>query len=324
MSQQITVLVPEALDANRAGRLTDDQRKTYRGMSRGTRKSEVQIAGLAVVLGLLVWLAPGPARYATVKPLIGIACLIIAGALVVRAFLGADAMTRDMRSGRVESTEGAVTKWTTTTDGHGAQGTSVTTYHAQVGEIKVETGPHFYQSIPDAGFVRMYYLPISRRLVNLEPSDHALPAGALTDPNVMLHDAKEGIAGAVGGGFFGNPAKGAEARAEVAAIGNAMKGQFSADGSPPPASERDPRPLAQAILGSWRNPMMTLVFSADGTATMAAALGGMRQAGHWSVDANGRLVADIAGATQGVDAWIVGDRLTVVMGGQSTSLQRTE
>src|SRR5215469_8379955 len=147
MSQEMTVLVPDALEANRAGRLSDGQRTTYRGMSRGTRRSEIQFAFIAVVLGLLVWFAPGPARYASVKPLIGIACLIIAGALLVRSFIGADAMTRDVRSDRVESTEGALTKWTTTTDGSsGTNNTSITTYHLQVGQVRVETGSHFYQS----------------------------------------------------------------------------------------------------------------------------------------------------------------------------------
>ncbi|HKV87341.1 MAG TPA: hypothetical protein VJT78_05030 [Candidatus Dormibacteraeota bacterium] len=304
----MTALAPDALEANRAGKLTDAQRKNYRSMSRGTRGNELYFAVVCTILGLLVWFAPGPASYATTKPLVGIAFLVIAGALFVRAFLGADAMTRDVRNGRVESLEGAVTKWANTTH---VKGSSSTTYHVKVGEVRAETNAQWYQSIPEAGMVRIYYLPVSHRLINLEQlADRPLPQGAMTDPTVALRDAKQA--------FRGN----ADARAELAAIGNAMKGQFSADGSPPPASARDSRPLAQAILGTWRNPMITLVFDADGTASMTSSMGGMRQQGHWSVDANGRLVADVAGATEGVDAWIVGGRLTVVMGGQSISLQR--
>jgi len=102
------------LDANRAGRLTDAQRRNMRAMSRGVRKGELSLAGILTVIGLLVWFAEGPAKYATIKPLLGIAFLIIAGFLFVRAFLGADSLTEDMRSRHVVSVEGAVTKWADT------------------------------------------------------------------------------------------------------------------------------------------------------------------------------------------------------------------
>jgi hypothetical protein len=44
--------------------------------------------------------------------------------------------------------------------------------------------------------------------------------------------------------------------------------------------------------------------------------------GSWSVDSNGRLVADVAGPAEPVDAWIVGDRLTVAMAGKGLAFQR--
>jgi len=312
----MTVLVPDALETNKAGRLTDVQRRNFRAMSRGTRKTELWFAAVLAVVGLLVWFAAGPAKDAALKPLLGIGFLIIAGFLLVRAFLGADSLTQDVRAGKVEAVAGPVSKWTNTV--HGRQH-STTTHYVQVEKVRVETGSGAYSAVPDAGIVRLYYLPRSHQLVNLEQlADAPLPEGALTDPKVVLHDAKEALVGQL----LGDPLKAAAARAEMAAIGNAMKGQFAAGGAPPPASARDPRPLAQAIVGSWRNPLMTLVFSADGTASMTSAMGGMRQEGRWSVDANGRLVAEVSGSSEPADAWIVGDRLTVTLQKQSLSFER--
>ena len=114
----------DALEANRAGRLTDQQRRGLRGQSRGLRKAELQFAVIFTILGLLVWFAQGPAKYATVKPLVGIAFLIIAGFLVVRAFLGADPLTHDLRSTKVQSVEGAITKTSVTAHSGGASSTS--------------------------------------------------------------------------------------------------------------------------------------------------------------------------------------------------------
>ena len=315
VSQPMTAVQPDALEANRAGRLTEMQRKNLRSESRGTRKLELQLAGGCIVIGLLVWFAAGPAKYASVKPLVGIAFFVIAGALVVRALLGSDAVTQDLRAGRVESVEGAVARWTNTVHSDGREGSRSTTYYyVQVGKVRAETGRGFYNLVPEAGIVRMFYLPHSHQLVNLEQlADRPLPDGSLTDPHVALSDAKDALLG----GLLGDMTKQAEARAELAAIGHAMTG-----GAPTPGAERDPRPLSQTIVGTWRNPMMTLVFASDGAASMTSTLGGMHQEGRWSVDASGRLIADVAGSTQPADAWVAGGRLTVTLGRQSLSFER--
>jgi hypothetical protein len=311
----LTALVPDALDANAAGRLTEAQRKNLRAMSRGMRKGELSLGVALAVIGLLVWFAAGPAKYAAVKPVLGIAFLVIAGFLFVRAFLGADSLTHDLRSGQVESVEGAVTKWANTVT---SRGSSSTSYYVQVDQVRAETSGAFYQAIPEAGIVRMFYLPNSHHLVNLEQlADRPLPEGALTDPRIAMRDAKQALIGSLTGGAVDK----AEARAELAAIGNAMQSQFFAGGAPPPAAARDPRPLAQAIIGTWSNPMLKVVFAADGTAS-ATMMGGVERSGRWSVDAGGRLVSDVAGSTEPVDAWIAGDRLTVTMGGRGIALQR--
>ena len=220
----MTALAPDALDDNRTGRLTATQRNNLHAMSRGWCKAELQFGGVFAVIGVLVWFAEGPAKYATIKPLVGIAFLILAGALVVGSFLGADPVTRDLRAGRVVSAEGAIRKWTKTTH---RRSSSATTHYAEVGNVTVETGSQAYQALPDAGIVRLFYLPNSRRLVNFEQlADRPLPDGALTNPRVALKDAVAGI--------FGS----ADARAELVAIGHAMHGQLDTPAKPPPASER--------------------------------------------------------------------------------------
>ena len=301
-------LVADALVDNRAGRLTAAQRSGLRNMSRGWRKSELQFAAIFAVIGLLVWFAEGPARYAAVKPLVGIGFLVLAGALVVVSVLGGDPVTRDLREGRVLSVDGAIAKYTQHSS---SRGSSVTSHYAEVAGVVVETGPQAYAALPDAGIVRLFYLPHSRRLVNFEQlADRPLPEGALEHPGVALKDAVKGV--------FGD----ADARAELAAIGHAMEAQVSTPGvAPPPAAGRDARPLAQAIVGNWKSPRVTATFAADGG--VDATLGfGMKRSGRWSVDPAGRLVSDITGTEGAVDAWIADDRLTLELDGRAITLER--
>jgi hypothetical protein len=286
-----------------------------RSRSRGFRKAELQFAAIFTVIGLLVWFAEGPPKYANVKPLVGIAFLVLAGALVVRAFIGADSVTRDLRAGRVESAEGATKKWVVNTN---SGGSSVSSYFVQVGKVRVETGSIGYQAAPEAGIVRIFYLPRSHRLVNLERlADRPLPADALTDPRRALRDLGQAIMGNLGG----DVTKEAEARAELAAMGNAMTAQFAAAAVPPPVEARDPRPLAEAILGTWSGGMITVAFAADGS-VVAKMPGGATHTGHWSVDPSGRLVSDLAGSADPAEAWVVGDHLTLAMAGRGVTLQR--
>ena len=296
-------LAPDALADNRAGKLTGAQRDVYRRMSRGSRKTELQLAGVFAVIGLLVWFANGPAQYATIKPLAGIGFLILAGVLLVVGLSGSDSITRDLREGRVLQAEGAIRKFTETTHSRN----SSTTYHyAEVGNVRTETGPTGYEALPEAGIVRLYYLPHSHRLVNFEQlADRPLPEGALTDAHVAL---RAGVSALLGD---------ADARAEVAAIGR----QLTASGEPPPASERDPRPLAQAIVGTWKNPMLSVTFDAGGTVT-ATMPGGRKQSGHWSVDTSGNLVSDVMGSEGTAKAWVANDRLSIELDGQGVTLVR--
>jgi hypothetical protein len=305
----------DALEANRAGQLTRAQRLGFRGQSRGFRKAELQFAVIATIIGLLVWFAPGPAKYATVKPLIGIGCLILAGFLVVRSFLGADSLTQDLRDGRVESVEGAIAKTSVTSD---SRGSSSTSYFFHVGGIRVKVWRGAYQAAPEAGFVKIYYLPHSHELVNLERvADTALPADAMKSPHVVEELAKEAF-------HSHDPIQAAEARAHLATMGEAVKATITNVG-PPPSADRDPRPLAQAIVGDWSNAFMNVSFAADGTlsASMPGAPGARPRSGNWSVDSSGHLVSDVmGGGPMPTDAWVSGDQLTVYVGKNGVTFQR--
>ncbi len=311
----MTALFPDALDTNRAGRLTDVQRDRLRGMSRGTRKGELQLAGVLAVIGLLVWFAAGPARYATVKPLLGIAFLILAGALVVRALLGADSLTNDLRSGRVESVEGSVSRWSESTHSRNATSHS---YYVQVAGVRVVTARDTYDQVPDAGVVRMYYLPHSKHLVNLERlADRPLPEAALAGPQTALHDVKDMLVGSL----TGNVTRSADAKAELQAIADALTGGTGTGLTPPSTAAPDPRPLAEAIVGRWSNPLVSVTFAPDGSVS-ATLPGGVERSGRWSVDASGKLSVDVTGRQEAGDAAIAGDQLTISMGGEGLRLHR--
>jgi hypothetical protein len=302
----MAALVPDALEDNRAGRLTATQRSNLRAMSRGWRKSELQFAAVFTVIGLLVWFADGPARYAALKPLVGIAFLLIAAALVMASFLGVDTLTRDLRAGRVAAADGAIKKWTETSH---SRSSSLTSYYAEVGNVTVELGSQSYQALPDAGIMRLFYLPSSHRLVNFEQlGDRPLPDRALTDPHVLLGDAVAGI--------FGS----ADARAEIAAMGHAMQAQVQSTLTPPAAGET--KPLQDSLPGTWSNVMMSVTFGADGSVT-ATLPGGLKRAGHWSIDQSGHLVSDVTGTPGAIEAWISGDVLTISIGGQGVTLRRS-
>lgn len=303
----MNALSPDALAENRAGRLTRAQRDSLSGLSRGWRKAELQFAGIFTVIGLLVWFAAGPARYASIKPLVGIAFLGLAAALVVVSLLGADPVTRDLRAGRVAAAEGAIRKYTETTHGGSS---SVTSHFAEAGGVAVETGGQTYAALPDAGIVRLFYLPRSRRLVNYEElADRPLPNGALSGPGVALRDAAKAALGD------------ADARAELAAIGHAMEERVAAATGPPPVGDRDPRPLQASLVGTWSNPLLSVAFAEDGS-VVATLPGGMKRTGHWSVDGSGRLVSDVMGTPGATEAWVAADQLTIRLGEESVTLQR--
>jgi hypothetical protein len=302
---------PSALTENAAGRLTDQQRTRWRQMSRGMRKAELSFAAIFAIIGALVAFAPGPAKDATIKPLIGLGCLVIVVVLVVRALTGGDKITADVRAGRVQSIDGAIAKHVI----HSQSGESSSESHfLDVGGRRFETGPLGYEAAPDAGYVRLFFLPRSHRVVNLQ----LIPGRAVPDITTM---SVPEVAHTVLGTMHGGEVARAEARAQMAAVATQFQAQVHADATPPPSDQLDARPLTQAIIGTWKNPMMTVSFAADGTGTQTV-MNGRETSGRWSVDAQGQLHATLMGQDQTAAAWIAGDTLTISIGTMALAFQR--
>ncbi len=302
----------DALQTNQSGQLTPEQRDHWRARSGGGRRSEVSIALAVAVIGLVVAFAPGPAKDSTIKPIIGIVCLVIAVGLIVRSLTGADPITRDVRAGRVESIEGAITKHVVMASESGDNSYYVHVANETDGDQRYRTSHALYEAAPDAGFVRVFYLPRSRRAVNFERLHSAAPSEVT--PGSAVEAAREFLAA----GGTRDPVQTAEARAHAADMVDQIKQDtFAVPDELPP----DSRPLGEALLGSWTNAFATVTFSEGGT-VRATLPGGRQQSGRWSVDAGGHLVAEVLGSTQSVDAQVSGDELVVSWEGQPVRFRR--
>lgn len=301
----------DALETNRAGRLTDLQRRQFGSIDRSWRKSMLGVAAGLAIIGLLVLTSSGPAPNAWLRPFAGAAFLVIAVGIVLYALPNQDRLARDLRAGVVVTLEGAMEKHTSSS----YSGTSSVTYHyLDVADKHLEVSAAEYAAAPEAAFVRVFYLPRSRKVVNLERlADPPLPAGALDSPMDALKLVEQGLRS--------HGAAHHEAMAEMMALGNAVKAERVAAAVPPPVEQRDPRPLSEAIVGSWRAGPMAVSFAADGTMQLTLPDGRTRP-GRWSVDANGRLHADAFGHDEAGDAWVAGGRLTVAVAGAGMSFAR--
>ena len=305
------VLAPDALDTNRGGGLTPGQRAYWRSMSRGLRKTEFFFAIALIVIGALVWIAPGPAKDATFKPVVGVVCFVIAALLLVRALTGGDKLTSDVRDGRVQSIDGAITKRSVTTH---SKESSITTHFFDVSHQSFEVNRDAYDLAPDAGYVSVFYLPRSHRVVNYEML--APPATPELTQATLQQVAQSSITGMLSR----DEVTRAETRARAVAMQAAVEQQLKNAAVPPPPEQRDHRPLAEAIVGSWNGPMASAVFSADGT--VSATVMGRPVQGRWSVDGAGKLRTDVLGQGGAADAWITGNQLTVSVDNVGFTLER--
>jgi hypothetical protein len=166
-----------------------------------------------------------------------------------------------------------------------------------------------YRAAPPAGYVRLYFLSRSHKVVNLEQlPDRPLPPD-LT-PRGMLKD--------VATSFFRGSARRAETNATMLSFAHAIVDEQA---NPPPPEARDPRPLAEAIVGTWTNPLFRLSFAPDGSVAIVMP-GGRQRTGAWSVDAAGKLHADISGRELVAGAWVAGDRLTIPIRDGALTFQR--
>jgi hypothetical protein len=136
---------------------------------------------------------------------------------------------------------------------------STSVYILRVGDQRFTVAAMTFEAAPGSGQVRLYYLPASRKVVNLEAFTDGTQTGA-------------------------------------------------------------PRPLAEAIIGSWRNHFAKATFTSDGRVT--ASVMGRHSTGQWSVDAEGRLHAEIAGRKEIAQASVNGDELRIALAGRVVTLAR--
>lgn len=303
-------LHPDALEANRGGRMTDAQRDGMRNREGNLERNKLSFAAILAVIGVLLLTATGPAPNAAFRPLAGIAFIAGAAFVLLRAMPGTDSLSQDIRTGKVETLEGPIGKRRISTDSRGANSSI---YFLDVEKMHFEVAYTTYQAAPEAGIVRVYYLPRSKVVVNLEHlADVALPAGALDSPVAALKDLATAFRSH-------DQVERLQANAEMASMEHAMQAQMAAIRTVP-TGERDTRPLSETVIGTWRAGPMTVTFAPDGSLSSLAA--GIANQSHWSVDDTGHLHAQIMGRDQVAEAWVTGDSLVIKAQGESITFTR--
>ena len=194
-----------AFPENRSGRLTSEQARRFERMVSGRRQSTRGVAVPVGAIGALLLIMSGPAATAVKRHLAGWG--FVAAAAVILVAPAFDPLAADVREGRVEAVEGAVGKRRV----QSMALTSGTRYYLNIGGRQLRTYLSAYDAAPDAGYVRAYYLPRTRKLVNLERLPNPpLPAGP---------DEARGMFGRMARAFAtGDPVAFAEARANAAGL----------------------------------------------------------------------------------------------------------
>lgn len=324
----------DALPANRNGQLTESQRRNLGNYERDRQQSTRRFALIPVAIAVIILFAPGLKGSASVHYGVPFICIVIAIVLTVRTTSGSDRMARDLREGRVASFEGAVNKRGSTTLN---SNTAPTRYLLNVGGKRFDVGGGTYDALPDGGSVRVYYLPRSNYVVNVEQTRDDPIAGSPSvpdttgtiDANPFARDDRgtfgsdpfgQDILGSLGSDPFasGWPA-GNEAESSVQTTVDPIEERFNQQMTSPTGMVSEPPSLADAIVGTWRSPMMTATFRADGTVE-GTARSGMKRTGHWSVGDDGLLQTDVLGSNQAVEAKVQGDQLTITLGGGRVGL----
>jgi hypothetical protein len=214
---------PEALESNRQGELTRAQREAITRRLRLRNRSALGAAGVAVAVAvLIVFFAPhslAPVwRIAIVVGTLGLAI-----SLILRTASGGDAaLSRDLRRGRVEALAGPVAK-----DHEPAlDANSTSIYILDVGDQRFIVAPPAFEAAPATGNVRLYYLPASRKVVNLERlSDASLPP-----VDMVQRPLEEAIVGSWRNSFA-NATFASDGRVTASVRGHRTTGRWSVDGA---------------------------------------------------------------------------------------------
>jgi len=297
----------ETLPENRAGRLSSDQARRFERMVAGRRQSTRGLAVPVGAIGALLLIMTGAPANAVTRLRTGWGFVVAAA--VILAAPAFDPLAADLRDGRVEAVEGAIGKrrvqLTTATGG--------SRYYLTVAGRQLRTFHSAYDAAPDAGYVRAFYLPRTRRLVSLERLPNPpLPANP-DEARTMFGRMARALVSRDPGAF-------AEARADAAGLIDAARESVVEPSQKPLEDDRGGL-TREALLGRWTHPLLTLTLAPEGRATVTTIMGSTK-AGHWSVDGHGRLLTDATGTMQPTDALLEAGRLTIQFDGQRLTFTR--
>ena len=296
-----------AFPENRSGRLTSEQAGRFERMVSGRRQRTRGVAVPFGAIGALLLLISGPAATAVKRQLTGWGFVAAAAAfLAAPAF---DPLGADLREGRVDAVEGAVGKRRRSSLAR----TGGARYYLIIGSRQLRTYHSAYDAAPDAGYVRAYYLPRTRKLVNLERLPNPpLPAGP-GEARDMFGRMARALA-------TGDPAAFAEARANAAGLLDTAQELIRESSK---TSGRAAGGLVrEALVGRWTHPLVTVILAEDGTATVTTMVGST-QAGRWSVDGQGRLLTDVTGTMKPTVAVFDDGGLTIQLEGRRLTFTRS-
>src|SRR5262245_47446261 len=278
MPDRAELFPAEALPENHSGHLTSDQARRFERMVSGRRQSTRGLAVPVGAIGAVLLIMSGPAATAVKRHLAGWG--FVAAAAAILAAPAFDPLAADVREGRVETVEGAVGK--RRVQSSVARASGGTRYYLNIGGRQLQTYLSAYDAAPDAGYVRAYYLPRTRRLVNLERLPNPpLPSGPDEARNLFGRMARAFVTR--------DPVALAEARASAAGLLDAARESMVEASDAPSTPLQVGGLLREALVGSWTHPLVTVTLAEDGTATVTTIMGATR-AGHWSIDGHGRLV----------------------------------
>ena len=210
----------EALDANQRGELTATQRDGFARLLRLRNRRATIIAAVLLTAAVLVgFLAPAALPPIWRIGIVGVAVGIAVSAML-RIVTGGDrALRHDLRHGRVESVTGPICK----EQELAMDVDSTSVYFLKVGEQRFTVTPMANEAAPRAGQVRLYFLPATRKVVNLE---------RLADAETSTGSAQRPLQEAILGSWRNNFAQATftvDGRVTASVMGRRSAGQWSVD-----------------------------------------------------------------------------------------------
>jgi hypothetical protein len=172
---------PGGLEANRDGRLSEDQLGRLREYSRSARNGNIRWAAFSAIIGVLGIILPGPKDMLIVPGFdfniiaFSSGFLALAGFFVLRGLFGTDPLSRDLRNPVVRAVDGPVRKHFRV---YGRGISRVTTYwYIDAGRKRMQAFQDDYYGVPAGATGRVYYLQRSHWFLSLDaPSEPAVAA----------------------------------------------------------------------------------------------------------------------------------------------------